>query len=353
MHDSLHIDDTGQAWRISQLLNSNRPRTAVAMSVDYLWSRWACERRWGDSLPSPARLTAEPHFLQEFSQRHSRPIAFEDTIEDHTARILGFVKTIETGANIQPVVIGPDGYFWDGMHRLAALYLLQRPTAEVLDFSDSVRNDETSCALQDVFEVSWLTGSHAQLLKKRFQQAEPYNHVYFANILRPEVADSIRGEYELLPWRLSETDFYEQYEIPLLDCVAASLGPWLKHLRRVLLSFEFSRALSKIVGGSSLRVGDIACHRTIAGQQIGIHTDYSDNAEICRLTLHFNPNWHSADGGLFVVFAGRGPDSAVATYSPKHNTAMLFRISPNSFHAVTPVESARERYSMVIAMVPN
>jgi len=263
------------------------------------------------------------------------------------------VKAIEAAETIQPVIIGPDGYFWDGMHRLAALYLLQIPTVPVLDFASAFQDEETSCSLEDVFEVSWLTGSHAQLVRQQFQTAEPYNHVYLANILRAEVADSLHAEYGMLPWRLAETDFYEQYEIALLDCVAGSLGPWLKHLRRVLLSFEFSRAISKIVDTPSLRVGDIACHRSTPGQQIGIHTDYSDNAESCRLTIHFNPNWSTDEGGLFVVFAGGELKSASAIYSPKHNTAILFRISPESFHAVTPVESTRERYSMVVSMVPN
>ena len=65
----------------------------------------------------------------------SSEIEYSDTVEDHELRITSFIRTLERGEQIEPVIIGIDGSLWDGMHRLAALYSRRVPEVEVLDFS--------------------------------------------------------------------------------------------------------------------------------------------------------------------------------------------------------------------------
>lgn len=347
-HDSHYVDSNGKSWSIRELLESPRPRKLRKIPVDYLWSCWACKRRWGDSLPSPARLLGSPIFLNALSSQRLK-VSFEDTVEAHTARIINFVRLYRDGNGLPPLVIGPDGNFWDGVHRLSALYTMGVCEVDVADFTINGSYGSDECGTLDlVFDSTWIDDGR-EAVRRLLEEGKPYRHLFLPQVLRSKMADDILAEYPDLPWRLSETDFYEQYEITLLDC-QQPIGESLRALREVVLSYRFAKRLSSITGFPSLRVSDIACHRSTSGQQIGIHTDYSDNREVCRLTLHFNPHWRVEDGGLFVTFAGPEIDSAVATYPPEHNSAILFKISEHSYHAVTPVDSNRERYSMVIAM---
>src|SRR5260221_13320550 len=186
-------------------------------------------------------------------------------------------------------------------------------------------------------------------LANRIALAAPYRHVYFPQVLRPSVASSIRLELGSLPWRLAETDFYQQYEVSLLDGPPVAIGASLAALRQAATSDEFARVLTQLTTHRGLRTVDVACHRSTTGQTIGIHTDHSEDRETCRLTLHFNDRWSIEDGGLFVVFGSEDPASAMEAFAPEMNTAVLFEISERSFHAVTHVECRRPRYSIVIA----
>lgn len=346
-HDSIHVDRQQVAWSIRELLAGDCRRSTRSLSVAALWSRFAWSRCWGEELPPPARIITQPGLLPALRVETLFPIQYEDTVEDHVHRIANLVKFIQLGGSIEPLVIGRDGDLWDGMHRLAALYLTRTETVIVLDFSEKLQ-DFTLPPLQSVFCSEFLSELHTQWLSRWFAQAEPFPHVFCPQILVPKVADEIQQELEFASWRLVETEFYQQYEFSLLDCSYA-LGPSLTAFRDVVLSGEFVLLLSRLTGHAGLRIVDIACHKSTKGQAIGIHTDYSEDEEICRLTLHFNESWKLEEGGLFVVFGSENPNSAVAAFLPEMNTAILFEISEQSFHAVTCVDGMRPRYSIVIA----
>lgn len=347
--DSTYSDRNGRAPRVQGLLASSHTRMGRTIPVDALWSHFGWSRCWGELVPSPARLVALPALRSAVALARPLVVRYDDTLQDHLHRISNVVLHLKSGGRIEPLVLGPDGDLWDGMHRLAALHLLRADTTDVIDFSQGASGGFVRVAAASVFDPNFLLDSSLCQLADRFAVAAPYRHVYFPHVLLPSLAFAIRLELESLPWQLAQTDFYQQYEMSLLDC-QPGVGASLTTLRDFAMSDDFARILARITAHRSLRTVDIACHRSTTGQTIGIHTDSSEDRESCRLTLHFNAAWSVEDGGLFVVFANQSPASAIAAFAPEMNTAVLFEISERSFHAVTHVEGVRPRYSIVIAM---
>src|SRR5437763_589051 len=118
-YDSLHIDEEGKTWSIRDLLASDRPRVRKRLSTASLWSRTSYRRCWGSDLPSPAYILS--HARLRRTEGNSE-IQYANTVEDHELRIISFVRAIEREESIEPLIIGIDGWLWDGMHRLAGLY---------------------------------------------------------------------------------------------------------------------------------------------------------------------------------------------------------------------------------------
>ena len=352
MYDSHHIDDSGRTWSIRELLASSRPRVQRCFSTASLWGRTSHRRSWGSDLPSPAYVLAMSGLRRSASVPDDAPIQYEDTVADHVRRLSSLMRAYKRGEHFDPVIIGPDGAFWDGKHRLAVLYACDVPTVEVLDFS---RGDSallgSAITLRDLLAPRLLQACTSGLLRNRFDKAQPYRHVFIPNVFEPVFADQLVRDMKSLPWRLATTDFYEQYEDSLIDTERPYTGTALDALRELGMSPEFAELISSITSQGPLEVVDVACHRSTVGQQIGIHNDFYPDGEVCRFTIHLNPEWALEDGGLFVTFAEADISAMKAAYLPEMNSALLFEISPASFHAITEVTTGRPRYSIVISFV--
>src|SRR6266404_3754542 len=348
-YDSLHIDEEGHYWSIRELLTSDRPRVQKRLSTPSLWSRTSFRRCWGNDLPSPAYILA--HGRPRRMERSSE-IEYSDTVEDHELRITSFIRTLERGEQIEPVIIGIDGSLWDGMHRLAALYSRRVPEVEVLDFS-SGRSKllRPAVSLDEVLARQMRNDAAFVVLREQFSKAEPYRHIFLPEVFNQGFAEALLGESEELAWSLSTTDFYEQYEVSLIDTEQSFDNTAFDALREVALSPAFNELICTIAGQGGLKVADVACHRSTTGQQIGIHNDFYPGGEVCRFTIHLNPAWQLEEGGLFVTFGSAHSAAMKAAYLPAMNSALLFEISPKSFHAVTAVTSSRPRYSIVISFL--
>jgi len=241
---------------------------------------------------------------------------------------------------------------WDGKHRLAALYACDVPDVKVLDFSGGSSELLGSPVLPDDVFAPQLLGAHAlRVLRDRFDKAQPYRHLFVPDVFEPSFAKALAHDIEDLPWRLATTDFYEQYEDSLIDTERPYAGTALDALREVAMSAEFAHFVGSITTQGQLEVVDVACHRSTTGQEIGIHNDFYPDGEVCRFTIHLNAGWALEDGGLFVTFAAADIGAMKAAYVPGMNSALLFEISPASFHAVTSVITAQPRYSIVVSFV--
>ena len=348
-YDSLYIDEDGQSWSIREFLGSDRPRVRKRLSTASLWSRTSFRRCWGSELPSPAYILS--HARLRKTEGNSE-IHYADTVEDHELRITSFIRTLERGERIEPVIVGLDGSIWDGMHRLAALYASRVSEVDVLDFS-SGRSKllRPTVSLDEVLGLQLRSEAVSVVLREQFSRAEPYRHIFVPEVFDREFAEAMMRESEGLPWTLSTTEFYEQYEMSLIDTEQSFDNSALDTLREVALSSPFKELISTITGQGGLKVADVACHRSTTGQQIGIHNDFYPGGETCRFTIHLNPAWQLDEGGLFVTFGSEDSATMKAAYLPIMNSALVFEISPKSFHAVTAVTSTRPRYSIVISFL--
>jgi hypothetical protein len=351
-YDSHHVDGTGRTWSIRDLLASDRPRVLRRLKTASLWSRTSHRRSWGNELPSPAYILATSGLRRIAIVAGDAEIQYENTVADHVRRIASLIRALRGGESIEPLVIGLDGLLWDGKHRLAALYACDVPEVDVLDFSGGHSELLRPPVSTDEVLAPRLRAADApDVLRHRFDKAEPYRHVFIPEVFDAVFAETITAEIEGLPWRLATTDFYEQYEDSLIDTERPFAGTALDALREVAMSPEFAELISSVTRQGPLDVVDVACHRSTTGQQIGIHNDFYPEGEVCRFTIHLNPGWTLEDGGLFVTFAVADSSAVRAAYLPAMNSALLFEISPASFHAVTEVTTARPRYSIVISFV--
>lgn len=351
-YDSLHIDEDGQTWSIRDLLASDRPRAPRRLVTPCLWSRTSYQRCWGSDLPSPAYILATSGLLQTAEVTDNSVIQYTNTVEDHVLRIGRLIQAQRRGDFIEPLVIGLDGWLWDGKHRLAALYACNIPEVDVLDFSEG-RSIllRPPVSLDEAIAPCLREADALDVLRERFGKAQPYRHIFMPEVFDAAFAEAVARESEWLEWRLSTTEFYEQYEVSLIDTEEPFNSTALDALREVALSPQFVKFISNIAGLGQLDVVDVACHKSTNGQQIGIHNDFYPEGEVCRFTIHLNSGWTLDDGGLFVTFASEDLATMTAAYLPSMNSALLFEISPASFHAVTEMTGSRPRYSIVISFL--
>ena len=151
------------------------------------------------------------------------------------------------------------------------------------------------------------------------------------------------------PWKLTTTDFYEQYEFSLLH---ASPAPVVRHLAcpetltalRGRMSRYFRQPLSERV--------DVTAHRLVSEQTIRIHNDFIPGGESHRLLLQLNRGWEPPCGGYLMLFSGPEPETVSKVVEPLHGSVQAFAISPRSYHAVSTVHQG-ERFTVVYSFYPD
>ena len=172
----------------------------------------------------------------------------------------------------------------------------------------------------------------------------PFAHFMDVDVLPDALSDGLLSWLEAdAPWRLVEEEFYEQYEISLLDAR-------LPNNLQALLSREALRELRDAMAGAfSVRLMDevdLSAHKLEKGQSIRIHNDMLHGGATHRLIIHLNRGWTGDHGGLLVIFGSDDPADIACIVKPLHNTAFGFEVSRASNHAVSRVSRGR-RYTLV------
>lgn len=135
-------------------------------------------------------------------------------------------------------------------------------------------------------------------------------------------------------WRLVEKDFYEQYEFSFLD-IQLPL-----HLSFFQQSTSLQTIKSKIENIFQTKLSDkvdFSVHKLVAGQRIRIHNDFIPRQESHRLLIQLNRGWSDENGGMLLLFNSDNPSDIHKIITPVHNSAIAFKISPKSNHAVSTV----------------
>lgn len=172
----------------------------------------------------------------------------------------------------------------------------------------------------------------------------PFHYFVSPAAFREATADRILSWFKSdAPWRLVETDFYEQYEFSLIDSHLPNRlsllidKPLVCHLKNLVAAQLCTKFHDEV---------EITAHRLTSGQSIRIHNDVIENGETHRLIVHINAGWAEQHGGLFVIFNTSDPLSICKLLKPLHNSAIGFAISENSNHAVSKVYD-HTRFSLV------
>jgi hypothetical protein len=172
--------------------------------------------------------------------------------------------------------------------------------------------------------------------------SSPFDYFVAPQALRDDLSTTLLGWLETeAPWKLVETDFYEQYEFSFWD---VEVPPGLHVIREP----DFLSALkTKIEDLFKVELGndiDVAAHKLIPGQRIRIHNDFISGAKTLRLLIQLNRGCN--DGGLLLLFNSSDPADIHKAFRPIHNSAIGFVVSPMSNHAVSTIHSG-ERFTLV------
>lgn len=191
-----------------------------------------------------------------------------------------------------------------------------------------------------------MTTAHAGVLSfspfEVFSEPFPYavSALTFDSGVSADVLEWLESE---LPWKLVETDFYEQFEFSFVDAV---LPAGLTFLQEQTFIDSLATEMEKLFGVSLSGSVDATAHRLLPGQRIRIHNDFIPEAETHRLLIQLNRGWEDGDGGFLLFFNSPDPADVHKILRPVHNSAVAFAISPDSHHAVTTVRGG-ERYTLV------
>lgn len=173
---------------------------------------------------------------------------------------------------------------------------------------------------------------------------EPFRYFLSDAFFSAELEDGLLDWLEHgAPWRLVETDFYEQYEFDMLraelpSAIAPLAAPEMLDRLRKKLELSFGTALSQDV--------ELVAHRLIPGQRIAIHNDVREGGETHRLTVQLNRGLQDKDGGFFMLFNSDDAADVHRILRPISGSAIGFEISERSHHAVSRL-SGGLRFTLV------
>jgi Rps23 Pro-64 3,4-dihydroxylase Tpa1-like proline 4-hydroxylase len=172
----------------------------------------------------------------------------------------------------------------------------------------------------------------------------PFEYFVSPEALASDLSFAVLRWFETdAPWKLVETDFYEQYEFSLWDIEGPSE-------LLVLRQPDFLNELkTKVESVFKVELGndvDVAAHKLIPGQRIRIHNDSIEGQQTYRLLIQLTRRYKDEDGGLMLLFNSSDPADLHKAFRPIHNDAIGFVVSPSSNHAVSLVHSG-ERFTLV------
>lgn len=174
--------------------------------------------------------------------------------------------------------------------------------------------------------------------------SEPFPYAVSSRAFNDEMSCNILKWLETeAPWKLVQTDFYEQFEFSFAD---ANTPDHLTFLRGETFLADLRTEVQKQLGISLEGRVEATAHRLVPGQRIRIHNDFLPGGETHRLLIQLNRGWRDENGGFLLFFNSPDPKDVHKVFRPIHNSAIAFAISSDSNHAVTAIHNS-ERYTLV------
>jgi Rps23 Pro-64 3,4-dihydroxylase Tpa1-like proline 4-hydroxylase len=181
-----------------------------------------------------------------------------------------------------------------------------------------------------------ITAPSAALDFSRFEIfSDPFPYAVSPRVFNGDLSSDILSWLESeAPWKLVETDFYEQFEFDFID---ADPPTCLRFLQEQVFRDALKGEVEKLFGVKLGERVDATAHKLVRGQRIRIHNDYIPGGETHRLLVQLNRGWKDEDGGLLLFFNSSNPTDVHKIFRPVHESAAAFAISSNSHHAVTTI----------------
>jgi Rps23 Pro-64 3,4-dihydroxylase Tpa1-like proline 4-hydroxylase len=177
-------------------------------------------------------------------------------------------------------------------------------------------------------------------------QLQPFRYSLISRALEPGVGNALLEWLEEdAPWSLRIAEFYEQHEFTVSSEVLPS---HLRELFSTVARDSLREHVEKLFDVQLSERVDITAHRLTKGQRIRMHNDYIPGHESHRLLIQLNRGWSDENGGALMLFKGEGPTDVHRILRPVHNSGLLFEISRDSLHAVTPIHGG-ERFTLVMS----
>jgi Rps23 Pro-64 3,4-dihydroxylase Tpa1-like proline 4-hydroxylase len=174
--------------------------------------------------------------------------------------------------------------------------------------------------------------------------SRPFTYFVSPQAFTNDVSNEILNWLEFeAPWKLVETNFYEQYEF---SAVGAELPARLSFLQSDLFLTELKAKIEHLFRTALSSRIDLTAHKLVPGQRIRIHNDFIVGQETHRLLIQFNRHWTDEDGGFLLLFNSSDPSDVHKIFRPSHNSVVGLAITPNSHHAVSTIHHG-ERFTLV------
>lgn len=193
------------------------------------------------------------------------------------------------------------------------------------------------------------------LLKEKWNIAQPFNHVVIDNFLPEEIAQKVAKEFPNF-----DSDYWYEYSNPLEVKKACSdwnkFSPSLYQVFFNLLSTEVAKKLSYITNTSlvpdiGLHGGGLHCHK--AGGKLNTHLDYSLHPKInlqrkVNIIIYISEDWQTSWDGALGLWSHdhetNQPKELIQKIDCVFNRAVIFDTTMNSWHGLpSPVKCPENR----------
>lgn len=186
-----------------------------------------------------------------------------------------------------------------------------------------------------------------EVLRGRFQSAQPFPFVVMDDFLEPEAVAEIAAAYptfEEAQRRGFTFNFVnEQKKVQITDA-----GAFPESVRRLneaisapsfLADVEYITGIPRILSDEKLVGGGM--HLTGAGGRLDVHVDFNvlEGRELFRrlnILLYLNPVWDEAWGGQIELWDAKVKNRH-HSFLPSLNRCLIFETSERSYHGVAPV----------------
>lgn len=174
--------------------------------------------------------------------------------------------------------------------------------------------------------------------------SKPFDYFISPQALKDDLSTTLLDWLETeAPWKLVETDFYEQFEFSLWDVEVPA--PLLVFREPIFLN-ELKLKLENLFAIEFDSNVDVAAHKLVPGQRIRLHNDFIEGELTYRLVIQLNRGCKDEDGGFLLLFNSSDPADIHKAFRPIHNSAIGFVVSSLSNHAVSLIHGG-ERFTLV------